>query len=179
MAKAKKKDAITVESEKQFRNFLQKLVDAYNQIAEAMAKRDAAKNKADEAYAQATVDDQQILDDLHGPAMDYAIAHKADLIPDGGQSAVIGPVTIEFRVGNPVVMDKHGKQPKDATIVNEVEAAIKRARGTNQKLLEGCLDYRPKLNKDALKNLPPELLDKLGLHVEQPEKVDWKPNAER
>ena len=181
MAKAKKEEKAKVEikSTNALIAIFGKLVDAMNRIAGAAQVRDDAKNAADDAYTEATAEDLALVKEIEDPALDYVDEHREELLPDGLKSGIIGPVTVEFRLGAETVRTQDGKEPKDMTILLNLQEVIKRARGEAKTQFEACIDYKPKLKKAELKKLPPELLKRLGLKIVQDETVAWKPNAER
>ena len=157
-----------------------KLVDAALHVVALKSVRDAKKQAADDAYTKEAEKYQQVFDEWEVEVETYCNEHRHELLPAGKKSAKIGGVTIRWKYANPVLETLGGNEPEPASVLEAIESYINETRSDEVRAtLEKCIDYKPKLLLEEVKNLPDELLKRMNLRVVQVEKFIWKANAEK
>ncbi|MDD5089058.1 MAG: host-nuclease inhibitor Gam family protein [bacterium] len=155
------------------------LVEAKHAVNKAEVMRDQLKAKADQEFDASTVKPKQILKELEPPCEGFCREHRDELCEPGKKSAIVGPVTIEFRMNPPSLMTKAGEKIETEKLIGKIQALANKLTGNERKELFACVIEKPQLDQAALKKLPVTILNRLGLRIHQEERFTWKPNAER
>jgi hypothetical protein len=157
----------------------ERMAQAFHLINAAETIRDKKKTQADQEFEAQTAEPKKVLVQFEDPALQFCIEHRDDLVEEGKKTAIVGPVTIEFRLSPKTLRTQKGKAPDETELVEKLQTEIHKARGAVRQLLENCVQLQPKINKTEIKKLPEDILERLGLKLDQQETVTWKPNAER
>jgi hypothetical protein len=156
-----------------------RMVAALSKIGTAKAVHQNAVKEADAALEKASKKHKDVIEELEPMARNYCITNRKKLIPEGRKSVVIGPVRVEFKFGTVGIRAKNGDKIPKADLLLRIDAAKETASAADVKILDGCINRKPTVDKKKLVELPAELLDKMDLTPYQEEEFYWKPNAER
>lgn len=159
----------------QLERAIEGLVVAQLDLQRAQYVRDEMIKKAQEDFERATRKLRQKM----GPIKEQIEAYlrtDGDEILNGRKSIQIGRAIIGFRFGKAMLVDRDNNHSVEKEeIVVRVEQALNRATGDAKRQLEETLQTETKPLLSVIKNLPPNLLGRLGLELEQTEEFFWKP----
>ncbi|MDD5088704.1 MAG: host-nuclease inhibitor Gam family protein [bacterium] len=156
-----------------------KLVEAKHAVNEAEVFRDQLKAKADQQFDEKAAGPKQVLQELEPPCEQFCRDHRAELCGPDKKSAIVGPVTIEFRMNPPGLLTKSGEKLDAEKVIAKIETLAEKLDKNDKRELLGCLKVTTSLDQAALKKLAVPTLSRLGIRIHQEERFTWKPNAER
>lgn len=163
-----------------------KLIKLFERLATARIKieefekiRNQRKTEADQAFETAAKPHKDVLEEFEPQAEALCEAHR-DQICGEKKSGIVGPVTVSWKSGPPILLTTKGEEVDTESLLDAViTLELSTRSGKLREKIEACIERKPKLRLSELKKLDEETLERLGVKLASREQFSWKPNAER